>query len=187
MATYKEEEMEKIIRVIDRITNFFSVIAGIVILLGVVLVIIEILVRTLFSSSIYIAEEYSGYFMVAITFFGMSYTLKEKDHIQITFFKKIVKNDTGKAILEIFTYCVGLALFAVITVVTGHLFLDTAISGTQSMQVSNTYLAIPQLTMPLGSFIITLQFVSEILKSILVKKQGTINKEETLESGEINL
>jgi hypothetical protein len=41
------------------------------------------------------------------------------------------------------------------------------------MQISQTYLAIPQAFLPLGALIFTLQFVGEFLRSILMLRGDT--------------
>jgi hypothetical protein len=40
------------------------------------------------------------------------------------------------------------------------------------MQISETYLAIPQFFMPFGSLILALQFIAEFLKSSMALKTG---------------
>ncbi|MEI3606301.1 TRAP transporter small permease [Pseudogracilibacillus sp. SE30717A] len=173
--------MALIIRIIDKISNAFGTIAGITMVLGVVLVLTEVIVRSAFNSTIYITQEYTAYFMVAITFFGLAYTLKEKGHIRLTFLHKIVKSGKGRTFLDIYAFTLGLVIFAIITFATVDFFLGTYASGTRSMQITKTYLAIPQFAMPLGSFIVSLQFFAEILKSIVKFKKGEFDEEDDTE------
>lgn len=171
--------MTVIIRIIDRISNIFGLIAGLTMVLGVILVLIEVVVRSVFNSTIYITQEYAAYFMVAITFFGLAYTLKEKGHIRLTFLHNVVKPGKGRAILDIYAFALGLVIFAIITYTTADFFLSSVESGTRSMQISKTYLAIPQFAMPLGSLIVTLQFFAEILKSIIKFQTGEFDEEDS--------
>lgn len=170
--------MEKFIRVVDRISHVFGIIAGVFIILGVVLVIAEIILRNLFSSTLYVTYEYTGYFMVAITFFGLAYTLKENGHIRLTFLHKFIKVGKSREVLEIFTHFVGFVVFAVITYNTANYFWDSVVSGSRSMQISKTYLAIPQIAMPIGSFVLSLQFIAGIFKSIQSIKTGQFSRED---------
>ncbi|MFD2132470.1 TRAP transporter small permease subunit [Pseudogracilibacillus auburnensis] len=174
--------MTLIIRIIDRISNASGLIAGLLMILGVVLVLTEVIVRTVFSSTIYITQEYTAYFMVAITFLGLAYTLKEKGHIRLTFIHKFVKVGKVRTILDIYAFIIGFIIFAIVTYATIDYFLSSLASGTRSMQITKTYLAIPQFAMPLGSFIISLQFLAEILKSILQLKTGEFEEEDDFES-----
>ncbi|MBO8170876.1 MAG: TRAP transporter small permease [Bacillaceae bacterium] len=170
--------MEKFVRWIDRVSSFFGVIAGLMMLAGVALVITEILVRTLMDRTIYITEEYTAYLMVGITFLGLAYTLKEKGHIRMVFLHKFVKGK-ARVFLDLYAFLAGFAIFAVITYTTADFFWDSVESGTRSMQISRTYLAIPQSMMPLGSLLMTLQFSAEVIRSVIKLRSGELDDEET--------
>lgn len=176
--------MTTIIRIIERVSYAFGLIAGITMVLGVILVLTEVIARGVFNSTIYITQEYTGYFMVAITFFGLAYTLKENGHIRLTFLHRIIKPGRGRVILDIYTFVIGLIIFGIITYTSFDFFLSSLASGSRSMQITKTYLAIPQFIMPLGSFIVMLQFVGEILKSIVQLNTGefVVEKEADSES-----
>lgn len=132
--------------------------------IGVLLVLIEIVVRSVFNGTIYITQEYTGYLMVAITMFGLAYTLKEKGHIRLSFLHNAIKSPRGKAILDVYACICGLIIFSIITYATFDFFFNSFQSGSRSMQISKTYLFIPQFMLPLGSFILSLQFVAELIK-----------------------
>jgi TRAP-type C4-dicarboxylate transport system permease small subunit len=170
--------MEKFIRGIDRISNACGIISGIMMLIGVTLVLTEVFVRAVFDTTLYITEEYTAYLMVGITFLGLAYTLKEKGHIRMVFMHKIIKRGKARILLDIYSFTVGLAVFAVITGATFVFFWDSVLSGTQSMYISKTFIAIPQSAMPLGSLLITLQFAAEIMKSIIKLRTGATDEQE---------
>jgi TRAP-type C4-dicarboxylate transport system permease small subunit len=178
------EKMEKVSKAIDKLSQLFGIISGVIMLCGVILVIAEILARTLFDSTLYITEEYTAYFMVAITFLGLAYTLKEKGHIRMVFLHNIVKGGKARAYLDLYSFVVGLIIFFIITVVSTEFFWDSIVSGSRSMQISKTYLAIPQFAMPLGSLLITLQFASELIKTVLKLRTGEFGDGE-VESKEL--
>jgi len=168
--------MERFVSLCDRLSKACGIMAGIMMLAGVTLTLTEIVLRTFFSKTTYIAEEYTGYLMVAITFLALAYTLKEKGHIRMTFLHSVVK---GKAriLLDIYTFIVGLVICSIITYTTAQFFWDSVVSQTRSMHVSATYLAIPQFFMPLGFLVMTIQFFAEIVRSILHLRLGTVEKE----------
>ena len=170
--------MTKFIRLIDKTSFVAGVIAGAMMLIGVLLVLTEIIVRALFDSTLYITEEYSAYIMVAITFLGLAYTLKEKGHIRMVFLHKFIK---GKArnYLDLYAYIVGFIVFALITITTTNFFLDSLTTGSRSMQISKTYLAIPQSLMPLGSLLVSLQLAAEALKTMIRIQKGEMPEDET--------
>jgi len=175
--------MEKVIRFVDQTNKVFAYIAGALMILSVALIITEIVARAVFNSTIYITTEYTAYFMVGITFLGLAYTLKDKAHIRMTFIYKIFKGPKARMILELYTNIVGLAAFLIITSATFHFFLDSLVSGTQSMQLTKTYLAIPQFILPLGSLLLSLQFFAEISRTVIKYRRGefVINEEEDAE------
>lgn len=158
--------MEKFIRLCDRLSQACGIIAGIMMLVGIALVLMEIVIRTLFSMTLYITEEYTGYLMVAITFLGLSYTLKEKGHIRMGFLHTVLKGKARIA-LDIYAFATGLVFCAIITTTTTGFFWDSVVSQSRSMQISETYLAIPQLFMTLGALVLALQFAAELGRSIL--------------------
>jgi len=169
--------MEKFVRLCDRLSQTCGTIAGIMMLLGLALVLIEIVIRTLFDMTLYITEEYTGYLMVAITFLALSYTLKERGHIRMVFLHKVLKGKARIA-LDIYAFAVGLAVSAVLTMTTTRLFWDSVVSQTRSMQISETYLAIPQFFMPLGALVMVLQFAAELGRSIIKLRSGGGEEQE---------
>ncbi|OGR20015.1 MAG: hypothetical protein A2X81_12155 [Desulfobacterales bacterium GWB2_56_26] len=164
--------MKRLIRIIDVISGACGGFAGLLLCLGVVLTGLEIVLRSGLDSTLFITDEYSGYLMCGMTFCGLAYTLREKGHIRMTFIHKIV---TGRRreYLDLFCYGAGTVFSAVLTYYTWALFWDSVMTGSQSMQVSETYLSIPQFFMPFGAFVLTLQFLAEFLKTILVIKGDT--------------
>lgn len=168
--------MKKFVRLCDGISMAFGSIAGIMMLLSVAMVFIEIILRTLFSKTLYITDEYSGYLMVGITFLGLSYTLKEKGHIRMVFLHKLLKGK-AKIILDIYTFAIGLLFFVAVTYTTTCFFWDSVVSQSRSMQISSTYLAIPQFLMPLGSMAIALQFCAELVRSINELRSGVVHSQ----------
>jgi TRAP-type mannitol/chloroaromatic compound transport system permease small subunit len=164
--------MKKLIKLLDGISTFAGALAGALLCIGLLLTCSEILLRTAFNRTLYITDEYSGYLMCGLTFCALGYTLKEKGHIRMTLIHSIV---TGRkrVILDAVCFFIGFLFSTSITLYTWDLFRDSVATGSQSMQLSSTYLAIPQFFMPFGAFILTLQFFSEFLKSILVLQGDT--------------
>ena len=164
--------MKRIIKVIDAVSGFGGSLSGIMLCVGLALVSAEIILRSFFNSTLFITEEYSGYLMCGLSFCALGYTLREKGHIRMTLLHRAI---TGRARLVMDTACciVGFLFSVMLTCYTGQLFWDSVLTESQSMQISETYLAVPQFFMPFGAFILALQFLSEVLKSILVLRGDT--------------
>ena len=156
--------MNKFVSYADKLSLAGGVLSGIMICAGVCLVIGEILARSVFNSTLYVADEYSGYLMAGLTFVALGYTLRDKGHIRMTFLRSALA-ERGKVILDLICFMVGFVFCAGLLYVTFMFFWDSAVSGSRSMQVSETLLAIPQFFLPLGAFILLLQFLAEGLKS----------------------
>jgi TRAP-type C4-dicarboxylate transport system permease small subunit len=169
--------VQRFVGICDGLSKAFGIAAGIMLLFGAALTLAEIVLRSFFTKTTYIAEEYTGYLMVAITFLALCYTLKDKGHIRMTFLHSLVK---GKAriFLDIYAFFVGFVICAVITYTTAQFFWDSVVSQSRSMHVSATYLAVPQFFMPLGFFMMSAQFLAEIIRSVLYLRLGTVEDHE---------
>jgi TRAP-type C4-dicarboxylate transport system permease small subunit len=164
--------MKKLINAIDRVSGFGGWTAGIMMAIALLIVCSEIFIRSIFNKTLYITDEYSGYLMAMLTFFGLAYTLRERGHIRMMFAfhflkdrRRIVYNMVCMAVGVLF--CIGLILF------TFEFFWDSVVNKTQSIQITASYLAIPQACMPIGSFFLMLQFLSEFLKCAATLRKDT--------------
>ena len=83
--------MESFVRLCDRLSVACGVASGILMVVSTLLVLVEIVVRTAFSQTLFVTEEYSGYLMAAMTFLALAYTLKDKSHIRMTFYIQLPK------------------------------------------------------------------------------------------------
>ncbi len=168
--------MRKLIAFSDKLSDFGGSLSGIMMFIGLVLVVLEILVRGFFSGTLYITEEYTGYLMAGLTYVALGYTLKEKGHIRMTFLLTYL-SERKRLVLEMVCFAIGFAFSVGLTYVTFIFFLDSLISGSRSMQVSGTPLAIPQFFLPFGAFIMTFQFLAEFLKTWKAFKEKSSVKE----------
>ena len=164
--------MKKLINAIDRVSGFGGWSAGVMMAGALLIVCSEIVARSIFGKTLYISDEYSGYLMAMLTFFGLAYTLRERGHIRMMFLVHFLK---GRAriiynmacMVVCFLFCLGLIWF------TFEFFWDSVVNRTQSMQITETYLAVPQAFLPVGSFFLMLQFLSEFLKGAAILRQDT--------------
>jgi TRAP-type C4-dicarboxylate transport system permease small subunit len=165
---------KRLITIIDKFSFFGGALSGIMICSAFILIVSEIITRTIFNSTLYVAEEYSGYLMCCLTFAALGITLRDKGHIRMTFLHNILKNSKYLLVLDMICYVIGFVFSIWITYFLGMFFWDSVINNSRSMQISETYLAIPQFFMPFGSFILALQFIAEFLKSHMALKTGKV-------------
>ena len=160
--------MKTLVRWIDRLSAVFGgVLAGVMLCAGLALIVAEIVARSAFDHTLFVTEEYAGYLMCGLTFCALAYTLRERGHIRMTFLLKVVKG-RPRIYLDIVCFAVGLAFCIGLTYYTALFFWDSVVNRSQSMQISETYLAIPQFFMPLGAVLMAFQFLAEILRSIVL-------------------
>jgi len=169
--------MESFVRICDKLSVACGIASGVLMVISTLLVLAEIVVRSVFSKTLYITEEYSGYLMAALTFLALAYTLKDKSHIRMTFLHTIAKGK-AKLWLDIFAFSVGFAFCALLTYTTGEFFWDAVVTKSRSMQISQSYLAIPQFFMPLGTGVMMLQFAAEIMRTLLLLRAGRVDAVE---------
>ena len=175
--------MKRLIKLIDGLSNAAGAVSAVMLCLSLLLVIGEVVLRSFFSRTLYITDEYTGYLMAGITLFGLAYSLKEKGHIRMTVMHRFLKG-RKRAWLDIFTFVIGFVLMSIVTYTTFNFFWEAVLYKTQSMQISKTYLAIPKSLLPLGCFIFALQFLGEILKSLVQIRENNfpdLSREEELE------
>lgn len=158
--------MKTLVRLISGLSWLGAVLSGAMLCLALILFVAEIILRSFFSSTLYITDEYAGYLMAALTFCSLAYTLSERGHIRMTFLHQIIKG-RRRAQLDIICCIVGFSFCTWLFYLTGSGFLDSLATGSRSMQISETPLAIPQFFLPFGSLLLMLQFIAEIMRSIL--------------------
>lgn len=176
--------MDKLLDFSDRISALGGALSGVGICLGVLLVVTEIVMRTLFSKTLYITEEYTGYLMAGLTFLALGYTLRDRGHIRMTFLHTAL-HGKKRIVLDMVCFLTGFIFALLMTWTTSLFFWDSVVYGSRSMQISETYLAIPQFFLPLGSAVFALQFAAEFLRSLghLFSEKGEEDAEESATLG----
>lgn len=164
--------MKRIINLIDALSGFGGWTAGTFMAVALAVSVAEIVVRGGFDATLYVADEYTGYLMAMLTFMGLAYTLRERGHIRMMFLPHIIRG-RAHVLYNMVCYVVGFLFCAGLTWFTWEFFWDSVVSESQSMQVSETYLAIPQFFLPVGSLLMTLQFAAEFLKGLAILRGDT--------------
>lgn len=172
----------RFVRFCDTLSRAGGILSGILIVGSFGLILLEILVRTMVHGTLYITEEYSGYLMAAITFFALAFTLREKAHIRMVFLFSVLKGKARK-MLQVYTCLLGAVFSAILTVTTFVFFWDSVVNQSRSMQISETYLAIPQAVLPLGAGLLFLQFCAEAVRAL--SPQNEEGHKEKTEKGRI--
>ena len=150
--------MRFFLKAIDKASDIGRMGASVCILIIIVLILVEIFMRTFSGQSTFITEEYSGYLLSWFAYMGMAYTLKSDGHIRVTMLLSKI-GARKKAVLEILAGIIGMVTFAYITFHLALVMSDSMTSGVRSMHISETPLFIPQIIPAVGSALMTLQFL----------------------------
>jgi len=170
--------MEKFVNFVDRISNSFGVVSAVLIMFGLVLILIEIVIRGTYGGTLYIALEYVRYITSAITFLALAYTLKEKGHIRVNFLNERL-NDRQRIMVDMYAFLVGFVMASILTITSFNFFYGHLLSGSTAYTLSQTPMAIPTFFLPLGLFIFTLQFAAEFFRSIILLRTGQSSEVES--------
>ncbi len=142
----------------DRIVVGCGLAGGILIVLNGLFVAWEVTMRYVFNSPTIWVLEVSIYVTMASTFLSLAYALREKAHVKVDFITNYLSGPT-LILLEIFTSL--LAIF--FCLVLGWKGLEMALTALRNWEVSPSLLRtpvfIPQLFIPLGSILLTLEFI----------------------------
>lgn len=155
-------------RFVDKVTSLsaYAAMACVVFMVGHIL--LEIVLRNLFSRSTFILEEFVGYATAAAAFFGLAAALRDGELIRVSILLEAVGPLPRRAVE---------ALSAVLALVTasfiGWFLMRTVLRsferGTTSTSLLETPLWIPQLLIVLGFVAFWLQISAHLIKALAAR------------------
>jgi TRAP-type transport system small permease protein len=156
--------LNQYIRFADRLSYYVGHYGGIVFLAAIViLVTLEVILRTFFSTSTLISDEFSAYFFIGLLYFGASYALSKQRHITINIVTSRI-SDRLRRIFFRFTTILTLPVCVLICWRGWELVATTIKHGTLAASVVATPLYLPMMIVPLGLSVLALQALAEVLK-----------------------
>lgn len=158
--------MQKLINTIDRINAIGAGFAAGAMLLTVVLILVEVSARSLLKTSTLIADEYSGYLMVAMIMLGLGYTLGRGSHIRINFAAGRLPAGPRR-LLELFVLLVAALIGAFALYHALQMVYDSWQYQMRADSLSETLLFLPQSLIPLGLLLLELQLCAEFLRRLI--------------------
>jgi TRAP-type C4-dicarboxylate transport system permease small subunit len=135
----------------------------VLILLMTLLITIDVIGRTLFAKSTLVADELSGYMMVAIVFLGLAHTLKADKHITVEIITSRLPDEKRQK-LEVIVFILSAAFMAWLTWSTWYPVVKNL--HTQSITSLHAPMWIPYLLVPVGSAMLTLAFLIEAVRKM---------------------
>jgi TRAP-type C4-dicarboxylate transport system permease small subunit len=163
----------KSLNVLERFTNVSSLlgaVGGALIVCSMTgLITVDVLGRYLFDRPTYIADELSGYMLVAITFLGLACTQKAGKHIEITAIIGWLPRKL-QVYIKLVTLAVAMGYFTWFTWATSSPVIQNFSMKSTSLTFLHTPLWIPYLLIPIGSVMLVLQLLVDIVKQIATIK-----------------
>jgi C4-dicarboxylate transporter DctM subunit len=160
----KDENLPGAEKTFDRVIRGAGLLGGSLILLTALFTTYEVVMRYFFQSPTTWVMEISIYVTLGGTFLSLAYVLWEKAHVKVDFVTNCLSPRTA-LVLEIFTSLLAILYCAVMAWEGGKMALTSFLRGEVSPTVLNVPVFIPQFFIPLGSFLLTVQFI-RILKKI---------------------
>jgi len=159
---------------IDQILQGNELGCEIVLVAMMVLITVEVVSRTLFNFSTQLADEVSGYLLVAVTFLGIGISLREGalfrvDMLYARFSARL------KERIELFFNLLSLAFILLAEYQILRFLVSSIERGVTAPTLLGTPLYLPQLVMPIGLGIVILVLFAEIRGTFHgLRKKGSI-------------
>lgn len=129
----------------------------------VVLITLEIVLRSGFHTSTLVADEYSAYFFVAVVMLGLPIALRDGAHIRITLVSGRLP-EAGQRWLDIFVHLLALALCGFALYHATMMAYDAYALDMQADSISETPIFLPQIVIPLGLLLFALQLLAGLAR-----------------------
>ncbi len=137
-------------------------ISGIAVLLMTLLITVEVVGRRVLNFTTLIADEFSGYLLVVITFMGAAYTLKSGGFTRMELVYNQFKT-TGRRVLDFVFNLVSLAFLIILDYWLWDHIISNYRSSMASISILQTPLYIPKLFMGVGATLLLFQVILELV------------------------
>ena len=139
-----------------------GVIAGICILVVALSVSYEVVLRALFNAPTEWVNEVSVYLVLVSAFLGFAPALASGKHINVDLLTSKLSPQVN-SLLRVFCSLLGLGYSLVFLVTSLEMVMNSFELGLLSTSTLRVPLYLPQLAMPIGFFVLALQFVANLL------------------------
>ncbi len=163
--------LKKIVIIIEKITDIISgYLPGVLIFLLMLMLLGEVLTRYILRSPLSIAEEMGGYLLVSITFAGLAYTWKERGHVRVSLVFNRLPHKVARSVRFI-TLIMATVFTLPLIKACYDLLSDSLLFESRSGSWLRTPLVYPQTILLIGSVLLFLQLIAEIIKSVISMKK----------------
>ena len=153
---------DRFVRMLTKISGW---VAGILILLTSFIVAYEVFMRGFFNAPTEWSIEISVYLIMASGFLGLAPALAGNNHISVDLVTSKLKPQVNR-FLHIITSVIGLVFCLILTVASADMVLVSYEINSLSTSTLRIPLYIPQACIPIGSALIVLEFIRQILADL---------------------
>lgn len=157
--------MDKLLKWIDKGAQIAGRVAALFMIAIVVLINVEIILRTVFNTSTFIADEFSGYFLVAVVLMGLAYALLHDVHIRVEVIRSRLDRRT-RSIIDALCALAGSLLTLFVAYHALRMVIDAYQLGMTADSISETPLFIPQVLIPVGLLLFALQLIANGIRRL---------------------
>jgi len=151
-------------------------IAAVTLVAWVFTIVVFVVSRALFNVEWMFVEEYTGYCMVLLTSFSLSYALRKGAHINVNVVSEIIPKKMQKP-LKVFADFVGLVVAIYLTWHGTRWLMHGLEGGGRSWFPSRTLLWPVYALVPIGLSALSLEFLNQLVMSIGRLRQGETPEE----------
>jgi C4-dicarboxylate transporter, DctQ subunit len=152
-------------RQVSRLSKFLETLALISFVILTTSVIFEVVARSIFNRPTIWSLEIVTYMISCVAFFGSAYVLRINRHLEINLFTNIL-NTKWKKVIDIFSNFLGLCFCLIVFYYGCKLINLSYILGVVSESELRVPQWIPQLSVPIGFFALSLEFLIRLIKII---------------------
>lgn len=168
--------MRKFVTIIETITNVVSGhLPAWTVFVLMVMVLAEVITRYLMQAPLSIADEMGGFMLVGITFVGLAYTWKERGHVSVEIVTNILPPKV-KQWVRFITLLMALGFCYPLIAGCYELLQDSLLFGSRSGSWMRTPLVYPQSLLLLGSVLLFLQLIAEVIKTVIAFKNSEVEE-----------
>jgi len=152
----------------DRLVNLSNLFAMVSIGLMSLLIIVEVAARLFLNASTLISEEWSGYLLVYLGFLGLANAFKLNSFLTVEIIFDRLSHDVRKK-LKICSMILAIIFLVILDYELITFVLSSYQKNLKSISYSETPLVIPQIAMPIGISLLSLQLLKELIGRVFFK------------------
>jgi TRAP-type C4-dicarboxylate transport system permease small subunit len=165
--------MKQLASAIDRVANFVGYLSAWLVPIMMMLVVVDVFMRYVMQRPLMVADEFSAYMLVALSFLGFAYTWRQGGHVRV---EAVVKFLPPR--LYDWVRLIGLILTFIFMVEMDRVAFKMIAYALQMKMRSSTWMMFPlfwpQLTIFVGFVLLTLMLVGDIVQAGVKLRAGKI-------------